>query len=71
MTTFLERLRGVTDPEEKRHRIGEEFIKVFEDEATRLGKVDFLVSGNRDLLNLANTFTCPIVSAEVFPDSHL
>jgi GMP synthase (glutamine-hydrolysing) len=42
---FLERLKGVTDPEEKRHRIGEEFIKVFEDEAAKLGKVDFLVQG--------------------------
>ena len=42
---FLDRLEGVIDPEEKRHRIGEEFIKVFEDEAKKLGKVDFLVQG--------------------------
>ncbi len=42
---FLNRLKGVIDPEVKRHRIGEEFIKVFEDEAARLGKVDFLVQG--------------------------
>jgi GMP synthase (glutamine-hydrolysing) len=42
---FLDRLKGVIDPEEKRHRIGEEFIKVFEDEAAKLGKVDFLVQG--------------------------
>jgi GMP synthase (glutamine-hydrolysing) len=42
---FLERLRGVTDPEEKRRRIGEVFIRVFEEEAKRLGRVDFLVQG--------------------------
>jgi GMP synthase (glutamine-hydrolysing) len=42
---FLERLRGVTDPEEKRRRIGEVFIRVFEEEANKLGRVDFLVQG--------------------------
>lgn len=42
---FLERLRGVTDPEQKRRRIGEEFIRVFEEEARRLGDVRFLVQG--------------------------
>jgi GMP synthase (glutamine-hydrolysing) len=42
---FLNRLEGVIDPEEKRHHIGDEFIKVFEDEAKKLGKVDFLVQG--------------------------
>jgi GMP synthase (glutamine-hydrolysing) len=42
---FLARLAGVTDPEEKRKRIGEEFIRVFEDEARRLGDVPFLVQG--------------------------
>ncbi|MGH9805519.1 MAG: glutamine-hydrolyzing GMP synthase, partial [Candidatus Acidiferrales bacterium] len=42
---FLDRLRGVTEPEEKRRRIGEEFIRVFEEEAKRLGRVDFLVQG--------------------------
>jgi GMP synthase (glutamine-hydrolysing) len=42
---FLNRLKGVTDPEEKRKIIGEEFIRVFEDEAKRIGKVDFLAQG--------------------------
>lgn len=42
---FLVRLRGVVDPEEKRRRIGEEFIRVFEEEASRMGPVDFLVQG--------------------------
>lgn len=42
---FLARLKGVTDPERKRKIIGEEFIRVFEEEAGRLGRVDFLVQG--------------------------
>jgi GMP synthase (glutamine-hydrolysing) len=42
---FLEALRGVTDPEEKRKRIGKVFIDVFETEAKRLGGVDYLVQG--------------------------
>ena len=42
---FLERLAGVEDPEEKRRRIGEEFIRVFEEEARRLGAVRHLVQG--------------------------
>lgn len=42
---FLEKLKGVKDPELKRKIIGEEFIRVFEDEAAKLGKVDFLVQG--------------------------
>lgn len=42
---FLEKLKGVTDPETKRKIIGEEFIRVFEDEAKKLGTVDFLVQG--------------------------
>lgn len=42
---FLDRLKGVTEPEEKRKIIGEEFIRVFEDEAKKLGKVDYLVQG--------------------------
>lgn len=42
---FLERVRGVSDPEEKRKRIGTEFIRVFEEEATKLGRIDYLVQG--------------------------
>jgi len=42
---FLGRLRGVTDPEEKRRRIGAEFIRVFEEEARKLGVFRFLVQG--------------------------
>jgi GMP synthase (glutamine-hydrolysing) len=42
---FLKRLEGVTDPERKRIEIGEEFIAVFEEEARKLGKVDFLAQG--------------------------
>jgi GMP synthase (glutamine-hydrolysing) len=42
---FLDRLRGVVDPEQKRKIIGRTFIDVFEREATRLGQVDFLAQG--------------------------
>ncbi len=42
---FLQRLRGVTDPEEKRRRIGELFIRVFEEEARRIGDVRYLAQG--------------------------
>jgi GMP synthase (glutamine-hydrolysing) len=42
---FLARLKGVSDPEEKRKRIGREFIQVFADEARKLGEVSFLVQG--------------------------
>ncbi|MDP8904214.1 MAG: glutamine-hydrolyzing GMP synthase [Chloroflexota bacterium] len=42
---FLRRLAGVDDPEEKRRRIGDEFIRVFEEEAGRIGPIDFLTQG--------------------------
>jgi GMP synthase (glutamine-hydrolysing) len=42
---FLARLAGVADPEEKRRIIGDEFIRVFEEEAGRLGRIDFLTQG--------------------------
>ena len=42
---FLSRLKGVSDPERKRKIIGEEFIRVFEEEAKKIGKVDYLCQG--------------------------
>ncbi len=42
---FLARLAGVTEPEEKRRRIGAEFIRVFEEESKKLGAVDYLAQG--------------------------
>ena len=42
---FLSKLSGVTEPEKKRKIIGEEFIRVFEEEAKKIGKVDYLVQG--------------------------
>lgn len=42
---FYEKLKGVEDPEQKRKIIGEEFIRVFEEEAKKIGTVDFLVQG--------------------------
>ena len=42
---FLSKLVGVSDPEQKRKIIGSEFIRVFEDEAKKIGTVDFLVQG--------------------------
>ena len=42
---FYEKLKGVEEPERKRKIIGEEFIRVFEEEAKKIGRVDFLVQG--------------------------
>ena len=42
---FYNKLAGVTEPEKKRKIIGEEFIRVFEEEAKKIGAVDFLVQG--------------------------
>ena len=42
---FLGKLEGISDPETKRKIIGEEFIRVFEEEAKKIGSVDFLVQG--------------------------
>ena len=44
---FYQKLAGVTEPEEKRKIIGEEFIRVFEEEAKKIGAVDFLVQGTK------------------------
>jgi GMP synthase (glutamine-hydrolysing) len=42
---FLERLKGVIDPEQKRRIIGETFVRVFEDTAAEFGHIDFMVQG--------------------------
>lgn len=42
---FLSKLAGVTDPEKKRKIIGEQFIRVFEEEKSKLGEIDYLVQG--------------------------
>ncbi len=42
---YLEALAGVTDPEQKRRIIGERFVRIFEREAARLGRIDFLAQG--------------------------
>jgi len=44
-TRFLNKLTGIVEPEKKRKLIGEEFIRVFEEEATKLGKIPFLAQG--------------------------
>lgn len=54
---FLAQMKGVTDPEEKRKRIGHEFIRVFEEESRRLGPFDFLAQGTLypDVIESADT----------------
>ena len=42
---FLDKLSGIADPERKRKIIGEEFIRVFEEEAKKIGAVDYLAQG--------------------------
>ncbi len=56
---FLSCLAGITDPETKRKVIGEEFIKVFEEEAHKIGRVDFLAQGTLypDVIESASSAT--------------
>lgn len=58
---FLARLDGITDPEEKRRRIGHEFIRVFEEESHRLGPFDYLAQGTLypDVIESADTNVDP------------
>ncbi len=54
---FIDKLKGVTDPEDKRKAIGAEFIRVFEEESKRLGPFDFLAQGTLypDVIESAGT----------------
>ena len=58
---FLTQLNGITDPEEKRRRIGHEFISVFEEESKRLGPFDYLAQGTLypDVIESADTNVDP------------
>ena len=59
---FLGKLKGVTEPEKKRKIIGEEFIRVFEAEAKKIGRVDYLVPDKLILLLLWRTKRLPLPS---------
>ena len=58
---FLAQIQGITDPEEKRRRIGHEFIRVFEEESKRLGPFDYLAQGTLypDVIESADTNVDP------------
>ena len=58
---FLAQIAGITDPEEKRRRIGHEFISVFEEESKRLGPFDYLAQGTLypDVIESADTNVDP------------
>ncbi|OUC13365.1 MAG: glutamine-hydrolyzing GMP synthase [Alkalinema sp. CACIAM 70d] len=58
---FLAQLKGISDPEEKRKRIGHEFIRVFETESKRLGPFDYLAQGTLypDVIESADTNVDP------------
>ncbi len=58
---FLQKLKGITDPEEKRRIIGHEFIRVFEHEARKIKNVEFLVQGTLypDVIESVSVFGGP------------
>jgi GMP synthase (glutamine-hydrolysing) len=62
---FLSRLAGVVDPEAKRKIVGEEFIRVFEEEARRLGDVRFLVQGTlySDVIESGGTDNAEVIKS--------
>jgi GMP synthase (glutamine-hydrolysing) len=64
---FISQLQGVTDPEEKRKRIGHEFISVFESESLRLGPFDFLAQGTLypDVIESADTNIDPATGKRI------
>jgi GMP synthase (glutamine-hydrolysing) len=64
---FLEKVKGVTDPEQKRKLIGGEFISVFEEESSRLGPFDFLAQGTLypDVIESADTNADPLTGKRV------
>jgi GMP synthase (glutamine-hydrolysing) len=64
---FLEKLKGVIDPEEKRKAIGTEFIRVFEEESKRLGPFDYLAQGTLypDVIESAGTRIDPVTGDRV------
>jgi GMP synthase (glutamine-hydrolysing) len=64
---FIAQLQGVTDPEEKRKRIGHEFISVFESESLRLGPFDFLAQGTLypDVIESADTNIDPATGKRI------
>jgi GMP synthase (glutamine-hydrolysing) len=64
---FLQQLKGVTDPEEKRKRIGAEFIRVFEEESQRLGPFEYLAQGTLypDVIESANTNVDPVTGERI------
>lgn len=64
---FLAQIDGVTDPEEKRKRIGHEFIQVFEEESNRLGPFDYLAQGTLypDVIESADTNVDPATGERV------
>jgi GMP synthase (glutamine-hydrolysing) len=64
---FLAKIEGITDPEEKRKRIGHEFIQVFEEESQRLGPFDYLAQGTLypDVIESADTNVDPATGERV------